>query len=330
MAREHANIRLDIWNDDDFRALSESAQLLYLKLLTSATLSYAGVADWRPPRVAALSGGGTAAAVRAAADELEAGLFVVVDEDTEEILIRSFLKHDGLLNKPNVTKAMVTAFGQVASARLRGVVVFQLQRLSEQFPDWRGFSLPEVRDLMSRASVDPSVRVEKGDGKGSPKGSEKGSDFNASLLTTNYLLPTTSYSLHTTSANEVRDDVQNLCELLADLMVANGDKRPTITDRWLDSARLMLDKDGRELEPAIRLLRWTLADDFWRVNIRSMPKFREKYDQLRAAANRQIEQRRSGVPMAKADLNAAEYDRLYGGGDGRAGSVPALDAGVGA
>ncbi|WP_156027643.1 hypothetical protein [Mycetocola saprophilus] len=40
--------------------------------------------------------------------------------------------------------------------------------------------------------------------------------------------------------------------------------------------------------------------------------------------------RASRRPVAKADQNAAEYDRLYGGGDGRAGSVPALDAGVGA
>jgi len=44
-------------------------------------------------------------------------------------------------------------------------------------------------------------------------------------------------------------------------------------------------------------------------------------------------QQRQGAPVAarpaKADVNFAEYQRLYGGNDGRAGSVPALDPGVG-
>ena len=67
MARDRANIRTDIWNDDDFRQLSASAQLLYLQLLTSATLTYAGVADWRPKRIAALACGRNAKDVEAAA-----------------------------------------------------------------------------------------------------------------------------------------------------------------------------------------------------------------------------------------------------------------------
>src|SRR5690606_16035121 len=87
VAREHAQIRLDLWNDDDFRVLTRAAQLLYIQLLTSATLNYAGVADWRPKRIAPLSGDGTASAVEDAAQELEQGLFIVTDTDTEEVLI---------------------------------------------------------------------------------------------------------------------------------------------------------------------------------------------------------------------------------------------------
>ena len=88
MARDRANIRTDIWNDDDFRELSGPAQLLYLQLLTSATLTYAGVADWRPKRIASLSAKRTANAVDDAAAELVAGLYIVVDEDTEEAFDR--------------------------------------------------------------------------------------------------------------------------------------------------------------------------------------------------------------------------------------------------
>lgn len=187
MARDRANIRTDIWNDDDFRRLSAQAQLLYLQLLTSATLTYAGVADWRPNRIAALANGRTPAEIDAAASELEQGLYIVIDEATEEVLIRSFLKHDGLLQKPNVTKAMVTAYGQVYSLTLKGVIVHELNRLHDKFPDWRGFVLGEVQSLLRKGSVNPSDLIRNP----SPNPSQK----KPSLLTTNYLLPTTDNSL---------------------------------------------------------------------------------------------------------------------------------------
>ena len=78
-----------------------------------------------------------------------------------------------------------------------------------------------------------------------------------------------------------REDVESLCTLLADLIEANGSKRPNITKRWRDAARLMLDSDGRALAEAERVIRWSQADDFWKTNILSIPKLREKYDQLR-------------------------------------------------
>ena len=52
MGRDRANIRTDMWGDDDWRGLTPGAQWLYEYLLTSPTLIYAGVADWRQVRVA--------------------------------------------------------------------------------------------------------------------------------------------------------------------------------------------------------------------------------------------------------------------------------------
>lgn len=296
MARDHASIRIDIWNDDDFRALTVHAQFLYLQLLSSATLSYAGVADWRPVRLAALSHDATKQNVQAAADELAGRSFVVVDDETEEVLIRSFLKHDGLLHKPNVTKAMVTAFSKIASPTLRGVIVWELSKLHDRHPDWKGFGAEGVTDLLDRGSVDPSTLVPGPVGNPLSKGSVKGSESDPSLLTPNSLL-LTPYSTHlATSTNEVRDDVMSICRTLSDLMVSNGDKEPKITQAWLDSARLMLDKDGRDCEASRRLLRWALNDSFWKANIQSMPKFRDKFDQLRHAANRELERKQQSKP----------------------------------
>jgi len=86
-----------------------------------------------------------------------------------------------------------------------------------------------------------------------------------------------------------REDVDRICDHLARLVAENGSKAPTVTARWRDSARLMLDRDGRTEQEIHGAIDWCQADEFWRGNILSLPKLREKYDQLRLQA-----QRRSG------------------------------------
>ena len=86
------------------------------------------------------------------------------------------------------------------------------------------------------------------------------------------------------SSVEIREDVKMLCDLLADTIAANGSLKPTIGKTWTDSARRMIDLDGREPDKAANLIRWSQANTFWRKNILSMPTFRDKYDQLRLAA----------------------------------------------
>lgn len=298
--RAHAAIRLDMWSDDDWRSLSVAAQHLYLHLLSTPTLSYSGVADWREARIAGVSRDATGESIRAAGDELSEALFVVYDDETEEILIRSFLKHDGLLHKPNVAKAMVTAFGKTISPVIRGVIVYELNRLHDRHPEWKAFEVVEVRDLLSRPSVNPSGIPKR-------KGSTKGSEVDPSLLTPNSLLPSPINSHLATSPNFVRDDVRALCELLSELIVGNGSKAPTITDTWQTDARLLLDKDHRELESALRLMRWAQADTFWRGNVMSMGKFREKYDQLRLAANKALQDRAPRTTAAQRNLSTVEH-----------------------
>lgn len=62
---------------------------------------------------------------------------------------------------------------------------------------------------------------------------------------------------------------------------------PAAFEAWRKAARLMLDTDRRPLAEARALARWLFTDPggnaaFWRKNVLSVPKFREKYDQLRA------------------------------------------------
>lgn len=83
-----------------------------------------------------------------------------------------------------------------------------------------------------------------------------------------------------------RPEISQLCELLADAVEANGSKRPSITKRWRDAARLMIDRDGRTPADIAAAINWSQRDSFWRSNILSMPKLREKFDTLRLQAER--------------------------------------------
>src|SRR5687767_10235844 len=97
MARTYARVKTDIWADDDFRALPVEAQHLYFVLLTSNSLNYFGVTDCRPVRIAAASGTWSPKAVAAAGCVLAEHLYLVIDEATEEVLIRSFVRNDGFM-----------------------------------------------------------------------------------------------------------------------------------------------------------------------------------------------------------------------------------------
>lgn len=154
MARDRASIRIDMWGDDDWRSLSQGAQHLYMLLLSHPTLSYAGVADWKPGRLAAMTHGQNADSVRADAAELERKLFIVLDDATEEVLVRSFVKHDGLMKQPKLVVSMTTAFAAVASQKIRSVIAFEVQKLRERDPGMRAWEVKQVQTVLTATAND--------------------------------------------------------------------------------------------------------------------------------------------------------------------------------
>ncbi|WP_350351908.1 hypothetical protein ABS642_00915 [Microbacterium sp. A8/3-1] len=156
MARERATINVDIWNDDDWRDCTDAAQSLYFKLLTHADLSYCGVADFRPGRLAAMTREQVADDVMIAAQELADKHFIVVDQDTEEVLVRSFLRWDGLLKQPRLAVSAAKAFGAVASNKIRAVIVHELLRYKRENPDLSAWEKPQMKTVLRQNSV--SVR----------------------------------------------------------------------------------------------------------------------------------------------------------------------------
>jgi hypothetical protein len=147
----------------------------------------------------------------------------------------------------------------------------------------------------------------------------------------------------TSAAKQPRPEVDELCQLLADQIVANDGSPavylPRVTSKaWRDPMRLLLDKDlavdkhgqpvplPARVEKARKAIIWCQASVFWRKNVLSPAKLREKYDQLRLAA---LEEQQSnghrngnGQParreLPQADLSDAppfagpELARYYG------------------
>lgn len=193
MPREFAQIKLAIWADDDWRDLSPLARYLYLTLLTSPSLTHCGVADWRPARIAALNGMSAEEVEHYGAELIEA-LYLVVDEESEEVLIRSFVRNDGLMKQPKMAVAMASAHAAVASQEIRGVIVHELKRLREDHPDLHGWGAERATELLGMRSVNPSTYpLGKGSRKGNwtpiGKGSRKGSPTPAPTPTPNILAP---------------------------------------------------------------------------------------------------------------------------------------------
>lgn len=165
--KDHSEINLAIWGDDDWLNLTPPAQHLYFVLWTSPQLSYCGAGEWHPGRIAAMSKGWTVQSVEAAAAEISRELFLIIDTNTEEFLLRSWIKHDGLWRKPNMAVSMANARAALASRTLRGVVVHEVQKIkARNEADAKansdvivsaGWQREAVKELLSQKAIDPAT-----------------------------------------------------------------------------------------------------------------------------------------------------------------------------
>ena len=88
------------------------------------------------------------------------------------------------------------------------------------------------------------------------------------------------------AVEDPRPDVDAVCDAMAASVQRRTGRAPRITATWRTQARLMIDRDGRTVEEITRIIDWVEADDFWRANILSLPKLRQKFDTLRLQAQR--------------------------------------------
>lgn len=330
MARTHGRIMASIWDDADFLALDEGSQRMFMFLLSQPDLSHAGLIPLRERRWARKAQHMSSGTIRDRLDSLAAKRFVIFDEDTEEVLIRTMVRNDGVYKQPKVMIRLREDAKQIESPLLRSAFREELDRLP----------LQELAD-QTRAAVEvvvahliedfgdisagryPSERVSDTPGDGTGEAIEGVVDT-PHVRAGAFPLPPTPYpqppatTLFVSEADATdappkslalvadnRPDVDRICEHLANEIEGNGSPRPDIGKGWRDSARLMIDKDGRTEEEIHGAIDWCQRDEFWRGNILSLPKLREKYDQLRLQAQRPASGRKSRNEESRTRHEAA-------------------------
>jgi hypothetical protein len=145
--RRFAQLEICIWRDKDFRKCSGATQRVFMLLFSQAELSWAGVLTLAVKRWANMAADTTENDVEAALTELVERRFVVIDEETQELLVRAFIRRDeGWKNSKKMWPPVRQAALQVESQKLRQAIAKELGRLPH---DLRPNDVPEViRELV--------------------------------------------------------------------------------------------------------------------------------------------------------------------------------------
>lgn len=94
-------------------------------------------------------------------------------------------------------------------------------------------------------------------------------------------VPGYSYKKEKRNLPPASAEAEQLTNTLEALLKANGVRKMPNRDAGLAEADRLIRIDKRPLAEADTVLRFALADSFWKSNILSISKFREKYDRLR-------------------------------------------------
>ncbi len=119
MSRTEARIKTSIWsNDPDFIALPSGAQRLYLLLCSQSTINLCGVIALTTGRWARMASDTTPESIEADLAILESERYIIIDRGTQELFVRTLMKHDHVLEIPKVRGAATAQLETVISLRI--------------------------------------------------------------------------------------------------------------------------------------------------------------------------------------------------------------------
>lgn len=122
MARTFTQLKSSIWSDRSFVALPAHAQRVYLLAKSQANVSWCGVVPFTEKRWASMAPDTTVGVICDAINVLVDRGYVVLDPETEELWVRSWVKHNGVMEQPNLRKAMRAAYETILSTGIKRAV----------------------------------------------------------------------------------------------------------------------------------------------------------------------------------------------------------------
>ena len=126
---EYGKVFKRAWGDRDFKTLTATEQLLYVKLISQSDISLAGVLTLAPVRWATQTAGMDVEDVNRDLAGLARRNYVLIDADTQEILVRSYVRNDLGWKSPRTMIGIANAIGRILSPRLRVAIARELGRL---------------------------------------------------------------------------------------------------------------------------------------------------------------------------------------------------------
>ena len=129
MSNEYGKIYKRVWGDRDFKSLSEGEQALYQKLCSQPDVSLAGVLTYAPQRWASQTAGLTVGCIEKRFAGLLAKRYLLWDDETQEVLIRSYVRNDLGWKSPRTMIGIALAVRRVLSEKLSGAIAEELKRL---------------------------------------------------------------------------------------------------------------------------------------------------------------------------------------------------------
>ena len=151
---EYGKLYKSAWGDRDFKALTEGEQALYQKLISQSDTSLAGVLTYAPVRWAGQTAGMTVADIESRMAGLVEKRYALVDLDTQEVLIRSYIRNDSGWRSPRTMLGVAGAVRRILSPLLRAAVSVELQRIdTSDLSD----SISEKTNRSTRQVVDGAI-----------------------------------------------------------------------------------------------------------------------------------------------------------------------------
>lgn len=137
MARNYGRFTTTIWRDPDFTGLCRNEQAVYFMLCTQPEVTAAGTLPLTLRRWANTATDETVDTLRDHLTALEKAGHVLLDEDTEELLIVKFMKFDQGWYNEKRWPVVAAAVDATASVHIRDAAVDEIVRLraSRTLPD---------------------------------------------------------------------------------------------------------------------------------------------------------------------------------------------------